>query len=48
MFSSFFLHPTIFCKKSKRDDNGEIRDATAHDYDVEVSDCGGGGDRRRR
>ena len=36
------MQPTIFCQKSKSDGgNGEIGDA-AHDYDVEVSDCGGG------
>ena len=37
-----FLHPTIFRQKSKSEDNnGEIRHDAAHDYDVEVSDCGG-------
>lgn len=44
MFFSVFLHPTIFRQKSKSEDNnGEIRHdaAAAHDYDVEVSDCGG-------
>ena len=40
-FSPFFA-PTIFRQKSKSEDNnGEIRHDAAHDYDVEVSDCGG-------
>ena len=47
MFSSVFCTPQFSAKRAKArtTNNGEIRHddaAAAHDYDVEVSDCGEG------